>query len=114
MCSCDDAERPNFIRQEWRTTKKPHRCVECHRTQPSGSRMQYTSGHWSGGIGFDHFYTCSLCTHMRDGFTEIECHPPFGEMIETVRECLRGDTELIRAWRDAVRKARGRKRSVAA
>lgn len=47
-------------------TRKAHKCCECKRDIPKGSRCERTSGKWEGKFSTDH--TCLDCMNIRQAF----------------------------------------------
>lgn len=110
MCMCDDSTEPDVFRSEIRRARKAHRCDECRRVIPAGSRYRYVSGLWDGR--WDDFAFCLRCERVRaahraaeKSLGEAHCDPPLGNLLEAVRECANYERERYlpafrKAWKE--------------
>ena len=87
-CYCDSYSYP--YRAEARKARKAHRCSECFKPIPAGSRYEYATGKCEGE--WFSAYTCERCLDLRE---YVQAHVPClcwehgnanEEIIETARE----------------------------
>ena len=66
MCMIDDVytESTGFVREYYRTARKPHRCTECAREIAPGERYHYAR--WLSDGGFGAAKTCAHCAAAAD------------------------------------------------
>jgi hypothetical protein len=102
FCSCD-MDGAEFIKEELRKAKIPHRCGECGYQIPVGEHYEYVYGRWDGVTSVHK--TCERCLDLREnlqvvylcfyyeflfemyhdylirnGFTNIEAHIQIGRI----------------------------------
>jgi hypothetical protein len=61
-CSCD-WEPARFYDAKIRTSRKTHRCEECHGEIRPGEKYEHVSGCWDYGVST--FKTCERCVDLR-------------------------------------------------
>lgn len=76
-----DGDCPGFCKQEMRTARKEHKCVECGSTIHPGDRYEHTSGVWDGA--WETFKTCRICKAVRADFFHGYL---FGTLWEEMRQ----------------------------
>lgn len=86
-CSIDWYDGPSVCQKTMRRARKPHVCCECGRTIEPGMRYEHVRGLWDGY--WQTYRTCRTCRTLR------HLHCPrgwiYGELRETLRECLGSD-----------------------
>lgn len=104
MCECETDEGPKVFRQTWRRGLKAHRCDECGESIPKRAWHAEVCGLWDDT--WDRFRQCVWCTGRIRAFIDAnDCHPPLGNAIDTITECLLEDGDVgpkyIRCLREA-------------
>lgn len=68
-----------------KSSRKPHKCCECHRQIPSKSSYQLVKGCWDGK--WLEYKTCNKCLVQGvDYYLETKEHAPFGYLKEYCAE----------------------------
>lgn len=107
MCDCMP---PDVYREDWRTARKAHHCVECRRPriQP-GDRYMDITGLWEGR--WDQYRRCERCHRAAEALhPDLECPLVIGGLREELRERCRErrsarvkrQAELARAFANEV------------
>lgn len=103
-CSCIAGDGPAVSSSGFVMARKEHKCCECGGVIPSGEKYEVYSGCWDGSWG--RYKTCFFCVTIRD----LYCPGGyvFGELVETIRECLGFDYSTDPAmWEDEPREPPG-------
>lgn len=103
MCSCNDAESPDFYEETWPRATKHYRCNECGGLIPAGHLYQRVVGKWEGMISTHR--VCGACSAwsaaLRDAqqrarydaglipYLEEPCIAPMGELWSCIEEFTR-------------------------
>jgi len=103
LCLCDDT-RPEFLNTRTPVARKEHKCDECQRCIPVGTRYVYRSGKTE-----EEFWQSRLCVQCDNDWNEIEdvfyqngdepCHC-IGDIAENVAEAhemgwIEDDDDLV-------------------
>ncbi len=78
---------PEFQSVAWPRAIKPHRCGECCREIPKGTRYERVSGKYDGSLYSEK--TCSDCAEIRQSFLcEEGAGPAFGNLWSELTDCF--------------------------
>jgi len=75
-----------FTAAEWRTARKSHKCGECGRGIPRGSRYRKMVGTYAGDFWSDKF--CSRCAKCQDWLLARGHGWVGGSIVSDVRYCV--------------------------
>jgi len=83
-CSTYDSDGPEFSESRVVKAGKNHICCECRGVIKKGEQYERVSGKWDGY--FDRYKTCLFCLQLRRTYCPRGW--VFGELRETIEECL--------------------------
>lgn len=91
MGSCDcsdycDGAYPEFHVVSVRKARKCHVCCECGCTITMRCQYEHVNGKWDGKVSV--FKICLICREIRNNHASCS---NYGELYETLRECLGDD-----------------------
>jgi len=76
-------DMPEAFRQITRTARKEHKCCECRRKIPKGTKYTYSSGIWDGTASdFKQCLSCSLVFNSAGSVSDNDEMPLFTQLTE--------------------------------
>lgn len=77
------SDAPSAFRQITRTARKVHKCCECRRLIPTGTKYTYSSGIWDGSpSNFKQCINCSLVFSAAGTVSDYDEQPLFTQLTE--------------------------------
>lgn len=83
---CEDADYPEFLRENYQRSRKEYKCCECGISIPKNSIYFYSVGKWDGDISY--YRTCSNCQSIKNMLTSLKITETlcFGQLINGLQE----------------------------